>query len=198
MRSEFGNSVMDQTAPNSRNGTNLVQAITFTLLLGVGTGGDYTRGYHELRTAGLAFSKPRRDEETAALSGIAADIEHVRSTLKLTMRELSDCLDVSRQAPYNWIAGGQLKARNAAKLNNLKAAAHVIALANLPPSPLLLQRKLPGGRTLVDSIAAGADGTEAAEALVEMFRHEEVQRQMLAARFPRRIAAGTLPPANES
>jgi hypothetical protein len=195
---------MDQTAPNNRNGNNLVQAITFTLLLGVGTGGDYTRGYHELRTAGLAFSTSRRDEETrtveetGAFSEIATDIEHVKSTLKLTMRELSDCLGVSRQAPYNWIAGGQIKVGNAAKFNNLKAAADAIALAKLPPSPLLLQRKLPGGKTLVDSIAAGADGTEAAESLVEMFRHEEAQRQMLAARFPRRVLAGLMPPANES
>src|SRR6266700_3348360 len=50
---------MDQTTPYHRNGTFLAPVVTFTMLLGVGTGGDYTYGYHELRKERFAFSKSR-------------------------------------------------------------------------------------------------------------------------------------------
>jgi DNA-binding transcriptional regulator YiaG len=168
-----------------RNGTSLVHAITVTLFMGVGTGGECTTGYLEARDQRAAFSKSRENVATTdADSPISTEIEHIKATLQISMRELADCLGVSRQAPYNWMAGSKIKSDNLAKLNNLKAAADVIALAKLPAHPLFLQRKISEGRSLLEAVAAGADGASAAESLVEIFRHEETQRKMLTQLIP--------------
>jgi len=183
---------MDQTTNAYGGGTNFLHVLTFSLVLGgIGTGGEYTSGYHEARSEKAAFSRSRQnDASNEAInddaSPITTDIEHIKSALKISMRELSDCLGVSRQAPYNWMAGSKIKSGNLAKLNNLKAAADVIALARLPQQPLLLQRKISDGMNLFEIIAAGGDGGSAAESLLEIYRHEAAQRQMLAQLLPGR------------
>jgi DNA-binding transcriptional regulator YiaG len=147
---------MDHTTPYHRNGTLLVPVVTFTVLLGVGTGGDYTPGYHAVRAERIAFH--RNNEPSGQPSTVAADIEYVRSVLNLTMTQLAQCLRVSRQALYNWMGGGQIKDDNATKLNELKFAANVIAAENMSDRFLMLRRKLPGGKTLIETISAGAAG----------------------------------------
>src|SRR6266568_7411560 len=174
---------MDQTTPYHRNGTFLAPVVTFTMLLGVGTGGDYTYGYHELRKERFAFSKSRDEAKLPVAATVATDIENIKSTLNMTMTELAKCLGVSRQAPYNWMAGNPIKTENVAKLNRLKSAADVIAAENLPASPLLLQRKLPGGQSLLEAISSGVDGAEAARTFVEMYRTESEQRRLLNERL---------------
>jgi transcriptional regulator with XRE-family HTH domain len=174
---------MDQTTPFHRNGTMLAPVVAFTMLMGVGTGGDYTFGYHALRGERLAFAKPRDDARRSAVVPIAVDIEHMRSTLNLTMTELARCLGVSRQAPYNWLSGNPIKPANLAKLHSLRAAADLIAAEGIPASPLLLNRKLSGGNSFLDMISAGVDGSEAARSLVEVYKTEAEQRQILNERF---------------
>jgi DNA-binding transcriptional regulator YiaG len=177
---------MEQTAYH-RNGTFLAPAITFTLLLGVGTGGEYTSRYHQMREQGFVLSKPRdRTVLPSVAATVAADIEHIKSTLNVTMTELAKCLGVSRQAPYNWIAGSPIKTENVVKLNSLKAAADMIAAEDIPASPLLLQRKLPGGKNLLEAISSGVDGGAAAHSFLEMYRKETEQRRVLNERFANR------------
>jgi DNA-binding XRE family transcriptional regulator len=173
---------MDGTTPNHRNGTLFAPLITFTMLLGVGTGGDYTPGYHSLRSERGAFSKPR-EERSGANFAVSVDIEHIRATLNLTMSELARGLGVSRQALYNWIAGGLIKEENLARLNELKFAADIIAGENLPKHAFLLRRKLAGGKTLLETVAAGGSGSDAARSLVEMANVEAQQRAALAKQF---------------
>jgi transcriptional regulator with XRE-family HTH domain len=172
---------MDQTTTNHRNGTFLAPIVTFTMLLGVGTGGDYTPGYHSLRSEKGAFSKPR--ERLGTSFAIAIDIEHTKSTLKLTMSELARCLGVSRQALYNWAAGGSIKSENLAKLTELRLATDVLSESNFDLHPRVLYRKLPGGKTLLEMITSGGNGAEAARLLVEMLAIEAEQRATLARRF---------------
>jgi transcriptional regulator with XRE-family HTH domain len=164
--------------------------MTFTMLLGVGTGGDYTPSYHLLRSEKGAFNKPDNPQGRYRIA-VADDIEHIRSILNLTMAELARCLGVSRQALYNWIAGGRIKDENLATLNELKFAANVIAAGNLPERALFVRRKLPGGKTLLEIIASGGRGADAAHALIEMADDEAKQRltlaKLFAGRQPRRL-----------
>lgn len=174
---------MDRTTPNHWNGSVLVPLVTFSMLLSVGTGGDYTPAYHALRESKNVFSKPRAVPIKQSATTIAIDIEKVRSTLNLTMADLARCLGVSRQALYNWLDGGSIKSENLAKLMELKSAADVIVAANLPERALFLRRKLVGGKTLLDLVAGGGNGVAAAHTLVELARVETEQRTALANLF---------------
>ncbi|QWG15125.1 helix-turn-helix domain-containing protein [Bradyrhizobium sediminis] len=171
---------MDRTTPNHRNGTFLAPLVTFTVLLGgVGTGGDYTPAYHALRESRDVFSKQRDSAPKSNGFAVSADIEYTKSTLHLSMAELARCLGVSRQALYNWIDGGSIKHENLAKLIELKSAAIVIADASLSERALFIHRKLPGGKTLIETVAMGGSGTEAAQSLVKLANEEAEQRLAL-------------------
>lgn len=154
-----------------------------TLILGVGTGGDCTADYLRIRSAKLVFDQSRVGNESlhAINVGVAAnDLEHAKSVLKLTMKQLAACLGVSRQAIYNWRSGAHIKDHNFAKLQSLTAAADVIAAANIPMSPLILHRVFPGGRPLLAVIGSGGDGADAAKSLLVMLRIESEQRKMVS------------------
>ena len=178
----------DQTTTNIRNGTFLTPVFACTMLFGIGTGGNYTPSYHAARTDKCVYCSHELGERNTPKSAIADDIEFIQSTLDLTMTELARCLNVSRQAPYNWMAGGRLKPENAERLNELKAAAEVIAAADIESRPLFMQRKLPGGKTLIEAIKGGSDARVVAQSLIDLFRTEADQRKMLATHFAGRRA----------
>jgi hypothetical protein len=102
----------------------------------------------------------------------------------------------------NLFAGGHIKEENLAKLNELKFAANVIAVESLPEHALLLRRKLPGGETLLETIAKGGSGADAALSLVEMVRDEAEQRaklsKLFAARRTKNLLGHGVPPLNQS
>src|SRR5438067_432108 len=142
MLSKYGTNAMDHTT-TSANGTHLAPVLYFIHVLAVGTGGTYTPAYHALRQEKALISNPHQDAQRVIANSVAVEIDFIKSTLNLTMAELARWLGVSRQTPYNWIAGLPIKSENAAKLDSLKSAADVILSANLPAHPLLLRRKLP-------------------------------------------------------
>lgn len=96
---------MDQTTISLRNGTFLTPVIAFTMLVGVGTGGQYTPGYHTARADKCVFCKQHDGANVAQKSTIASELDYIKATLNLTMTELARCLGVSRQAI---MAGGPL------------------------------------------------------------------------------------------
>ncbi|MHA7871942.1 MAG: hypothetical protein ACX939_06305, partial [Hyphococcus sp.] len=98
----------DQTTTNIRNGTFLTPVVAFTVLVSVGTGGYYTPSYHAARVDKCVYCGNADATKHTAKPAIAVDMEFIQSTFDLTMTELAHCLGVSRQAPYNWIAGGRL------------------------------------------------------------------------------------------
>lgn len=120
--------------------------------------------------------------EVPALNS-ANEVRHVLDVLKIPVTEFSKYIGVSRQAVYDWLRGKQIGAVNAAKVENFVRAADVIAASDIQMSPLNRGRKLVGGETLFQSIAAGAEGDKAALALVEMLRDEASRRDELTARF---------------
>ena len=99
------------------------------------------------------------------------------------MTDLAETLGVSRPTIYNWMSGDRIKTGNIAKVHNLAVAADALASAlasaNVTASPLVLNRVLSRGSTLLETIAAGGNGLEAANDLVSMLRIEAEQRKMI-------------------
>jgi DNA-binding XRE family transcriptional regulator len=194
MLAKFGNNLMgDQTTPYQTascwGGTKalITFSVPITIVLGIGTGGYLTAEYCKQRKDGFTFN--RQDARSAQAATVATTADHlarIKSVLKLTVVELADCIGVSRQAIYNWKSGADIKANNAAKLESLKSATDVILAASLPASPLLLARKLRGGKTLLEIISGGGDGSEAARSLVQMVKQESEARKALDERFANR------------
>jgi len=183
--------MLDRTTPNHADSAVFQPLAIFKALISVGTGGDYTAAYHLLREGKSLFRGSRIQSNGFA---VGLDLEHAKSVLSLTMTEVAHCLGVSRQAIYNWISGGSIKPENLSKLIELKSAADVIAGECLPERALFLRRKLPGGKTLLETIAAGGDGTTAARALVRLANQEVQQRASLAKLFAGRRMQDSLGP----
>lgn len=174
----------DQTTPYWSAKALITFSVPVTIALGIGTGGYLTAEYCKQNQDGLLFN--RQSMRDTSVSTTTDDLARIKSVLKLTVAELADCIGVSRQAIYNWKSGADIKASHAGKLENLKNAADVMLAASLPASPLLLARKLPGGKTLLQTISSGGDGSEAARSLVQMLRQESEARKVLDERFANR------------
>jgi hypothetical protein len=202
MRSRFGIDTMDRTTPHHASGDIRVRIVAFEVVASVGTGGDYTAAYHSLREDKRLVRSNRSTGTKSNGFAVSSDIDHAKSVLNLTMSEIARCIGVSRQSLYNWIAGGSIKHENLSKLIELKSAADVIAAEGLPERALLLRRKLPGGKTLLETIAAGGSGADAALALVRLADQEARQRAELARLFAGRAVQNSLghevPRLNES
>jgi hypothetical protein len=183
---------MTQTTPYGLSyGPSFQVVLPLTLALSVGTGGNYSDIYLNSRpssTPSLPFARLKDGDVVsfAKATAVAEDIDFVKSVLKLSIREVAVGLGVSRQAIYDWKAGAEIKAANAAKLQQMRDAAEVIVAADLPPTPQFFRRQLPSGQTLLDAIASGRSGKEAAATLVSMLREETERRAKLSARFANR------------
>lgn len=157
-------------------------ALPMTFILGIGTGGDGTPNYIRTRAEKLVVG-PSRADSTGNTSidviSAAADLGRIKSILKISTIDLADTLGVSRQTVHNWKAGSHIKPDNLSKLENLSRAATEIARAGITMSPLVLNRKLSDGSTLLQRIAQGKDGAESAVELVNILRSEMEQRAAL-------------------
>jgi DNA-binding XRE family transcriptional regulator len=183
---------MDQTSPYT-NRAGAVVWIPLTIMLGIGTGETLTEQVYKLRGNGDRFNYHSRDNgdgtKAASLVSPAGDIEHIRAVLKASVSDLAHCIGVSRQSMYNWKSGTSVKSHNLSKLAQLKAAADVLLSEDIDGSAHIIERKLPGGKTLLESIADGADGRAVAVNLVNMLRDEAAQQSALNKRLAARLAA---------
>lgn len=131
------------------------------------------------------------DYEKAVVATLSEDLAHIKGALKLTIGEIAECVGVSRQALYNWKSGASVKLANAARFENLKAATDVVSATGLSLSSMQMKRKLPGGKSLLETISVGEDGKNAATALVTMLVGEASRQAELAARFAGRRPVST-------
>ena len=170
------------TTPNWRATVLLSASMPFALA--AGTGGQYTAEYLKQRELGLALDHPITDPPQEVQTPNAADdLSKVRSVLGLSVTDLANCLGVSRQAIYNWQAGAETKAANAAKLEGLNRAVETLESVQIRLTPILAARRLPGGQSLREVISSGGDVGQAVTVLVGMLRNESVRRAELAKRF---------------
>jgi hypothetical protein len=107
--------------------------------------------------------------------------------LKVSTSELAKCIGVMRQSLYNCKAGSQIKDRNAESVQQLKAAAILLAQEGLGATAHTLRRTLPGGKTLLETIRTGGDGHAAAQSLITMLRDEQAVQRKLVDRFSGRV-----------
>jgi len=178
---------MDQTTPYTTKIMPKVFAppVLLAVIVGLGTGGDvsdaYQRQMHDLGMGWYTYVPTAQSAaEYAEHNTASINIERIRSILKLTTSDLARHLGVSRQAIYLWKSGGPIKRDNIAKLMNLDGAADVLAPISRELSPFQLERKLPDGRTLLESIGAGHDGASAAKQLLAILTKEAAQRSSLS------------------
>jgi hypothetical protein len=84
----------------------------------------------------------------------------------------------------------------------LHAAMDVFTKENLEAHPRLLHRKLTGGKTLLEIVASGGSGSEAARTLVSILKVEAEQRDVLTKTFADRRRSKNvdlgLPPLNNA
>ena len=166
--------------------------VTLTLFVAASTGASLSPAWDG---TGSGLVQQRRDVpvligrapearvRSAALSSAAEDIDFVKATLRLSVTELAKYLGVSRQAVYDWKSGAHVRSENLSKLEKLLVASQVISSSEVLISSLSLSRKLPGGRTLLEAIATGTPGGEAAQALLDMLQREALARKTLEGRF---------------
>jgi transcriptional regulator with XRE-family HTH domain len=175
----------DQTTPSRCDSRALILfSLPLTIALGIGTGGALTAEYVKQRKDGIVFSGSGDVHARDLLVATQAeDLTRIKGALKLTVSELADCIGVSRQSVYNWKSGSEIKAKHAAKLENLKKASDVILAANMDVSAFSLARKLPGGKTLLETISGDGDGRVAAQSLLQMLNQESAERKALDERL---------------
>ncbi len=176
---------MNQTLPGRPIASpQLIFALPLTLMLSVGTGGHLNESVYISRLAGTGTPFAHlREIKSIVTATTADDLARIRTILKMSVQQLANCLGVSRQAIYDWKAGGNIKQANLSKLENLKIAAAIIEGSGITVTPLMMARKLSGGKNLLDTIAAGGDGTATAHSLIGVLRQEAEQKDRLAKRF---------------
>lgn len=163
--------------------------IAFALCMGTGTGStvsphslgqrdarQVTKEFNELFIQPLPMVAPRTAAEA---------LSYTRSVLKPAVTELASVFGVSRQAIYNWQAGEPISEENQSLLYQLAAAADTI-LAHPLSGKLNAKRKLAGGKTLLEAIASGISGAEAAMMLISLAEKEGAQRASIEAKLKNR------------
>lgn len=128
--------------------------------------------YQPLPIIGSRHGSVRRNTRTTAQC-----LAQIREVFKPSVTELATLFGVARQTVYNWQAGQPIAPENAARLEDLAAAADVLQENGLAGQSHALRRPLPGGGTLFDRVRQGDSAAQAALALVEMLRHESAQRE---------------------
>lgn len=133
--------------------------------------------YQPLPIIGSRHAGARRNTRTTAQC-----LAQIREVFKPSVTELATLFGVARQTVYNWQSGQPIAPENAARLEDLAAAADMLQEDGLAGQSHALRRPLPGGGTLFDRVRQGDSAAQAALALVEMLRHESAQREGFKAR----------------
>ena len=97
-----------------------------------------------------------------------------------TMSSLTEVFGVSRQTLYNWLNGETPKEQHQGKLIQLAAAAQIFAMKGIKPTWPMLTRTLLHGKSFLQLIAEGSQGTETAERLVRLMQRGNKARAALA------------------
>jgi DNA-binding XRE family transcriptional regulator len=160
----------------------------------VGTGGVLTANYvaardergYRLQDFGYPQSRTSPESTRMRIRGAAENLARVRGVFKPTVTELASWIGVSRQTIYNWQAGQPIAEQNDERLDQLARAAELLEDRGLADKPSVLRRKLPGGKTLFESIRAGEAADSAAAVLVSMLERESTQQRAIAGRLANR------------
>lgn len=156
----------------------------------VGTGGlltaDYVTARNDRGYRLLDFSFRGQELGSASRKMIRSPIENlarVRSIFRPTTTELALLLGVSRQAIYNWQSGQPIALQNIVRLEELANSADLLIASGIAAIARPLTRKLPGGKSVFDSICEGSAPDEAVKQLMAMMEREVRQREAISNRL---------------
>lgn len=172
-------------------------AICIPMALLTGTGGHSTGHYLlQRRDAGYApamYIKADVVHVLAAVRSPAQNLDHIRSTLKLTVTDIAARMGVSRQAIYDWQNGKPIADENAAKLDAAARAADMVIAAGFPSTSLVLNRKIMNGKTLADFAFESTNIERAVGTLVQTLQREAAQRALLDRSLARTVRRPATP-----
>lgn len=171
--------------------TKFVSGMGAAIALLVGTGGALTPSYvmerdvrgYKLHDFGYQQRQFAEATVRTQVHSSNDDLAFVRSIFKPSVTELASIFGVSRQTIYNWQANQPIAEQNEKLVVQLALAAVAVHAAELDVTPSVLRRKLPGGKTLMESVRDGIPGSDAAFSLIEMIQDEARQRQTVTNRL---------------
>lgn len=108
-------------------------------------------------------------------------MEQVKTGFGRTMTRLPEIFGVSRQTLYNWLAGETPKSAHHAKIVQLAAAARAFSQLGVKPTSELLNRVVSNGKSFLQLLADGADGTDTAVKLVRLAKRSADSKTRLDA-----------------
>lgn len=106
-------------------------------------------------------------------------MEQVKAGFGRTMSRLPEVFGVSRQTLYNWLEGETPKPVQQERLKQLAEAADVFEQLGLKPTSVMLDRTVSQGKSLLQLLAAGADGRDTAKKLVRIIQRSADSRNKL-------------------
>ncbi|MFS2099411.1 hypothetical protein ACCC97_10645 [Variovorax sp. Varisp85] len=145
-----------------------------------GTGGVETQDFYILRTG----YRPFEVVVQLSLNGgrpFAKQMEAVKAGFGRTMSRLPTVFGVSRQTLYNWLDGETPKLQHREKLSALVDAAAEFKRRSFVPTSAALDRKLVRGKSFLDLLAEGANGTAVAKQLMDIETRGQSARSKLDA-----------------
>lgn len=157
---------------------------TTALLLGgtAGTGGDLPpdsvrtyAGTGAVRTVEV----PRRNERRTA----SKQLDMLRTTLRLSVAELGQLMQVTRQAVHGWMRGNAMAEQHAARLGQLSAAIGRHQDLLLAQGGRIARRLFDGRQSLLDLLSQSGDPAAVVDRLANVLTIEQAQRDRLVHRL---------------
>jgi hypothetical protein len=146
---------------------------------GAGTGGTAGEEFYRNRLGYETATIAVRHDVPTATNEFADAMAQVKAGFGRTVSHLPAVFGVSRQTLYNWLKGETPKSSHHAKLRELAAAARVFEELTFVPTATHLQQPILKGKSLIELLSEGADGTEAAKRLMRVVqRNAEEQRRV--------------------
>lgn len=165
-------------------------------LFHTGTAGTTTEFFCAERLAnGATYQFVKLASGTSASPSVAHhDLDTIIDLMKPSMSQLAAALGVSRQRIYDWRNGEGMSATNSERMSSLLTAARILSERSSIPSRVA-NRKLSGGNTFWDALAAGISPSDAAASVVKLLDRDESERSALKRSLARHAAVRVKEPS---
>ena len=134
----------------------------------VGTGGVAGESFLRLGLGYPRFVLLKPLEQAEEIAPYVKLMQQVKAGFGRTMSRLPEVFGVSRQTLYNWLEGETPKPAHQERLVRLAEAARVFINMGFKPTPVMLDRTMANGRSFLQLLAEGGDGSETAKSLIRI------------------------------
>jgi transcriptional regulator with XRE-family HTH domain len=159
---------------------NLATALLLLALsapTGVASGLDFARTSQRLSQ--IPYYEIVLTADEVAEATFPSRIRFIQKVLAVSISDLAFVLGVSRQAVYKWLSRGPVSDLNRERLEDLTAAANVLAPYAGSQALMLNRRRNIDGLTLVESLRSGASARVWAEEVSQLLIKGRNQRKMM-------------------